>query len=138
MEAPNTWRCAHCGKNNPVGMVWCDGCGEQREDKPAGGGRGSASATDGGVRMTDAEVIGATRAAFRLLATLAMEVSQLPLEDWLYGFTQLPPAQRPPGLAELQELVEAALPLKRFMMAAGASAHATEHLGGFDGARHRN
>lgn len=31
----DTWVCAHCGKTNTVQMVYCDGCGEQREDETA-------------------------------------------------------------------------------------------------------
>lgn len=34
-EAPRTWRCAHCGAENPVSMVWCNACSKEREDAPA-------------------------------------------------------------------------------------------------------
>ena len=32
-----TWTCAHCGRENEVGHVWCEGCSTMRDDAPVTG-----------------------------------------------------------------------------------------------------
>ncbi len=76
--------------------------------------------------MNDDEAVDATRAGWDLLAMYARNIAILPLEDWLQAMDRaetVAPMIDPTlyirahrSMAEVRKMIEAAMPLKRFVL----------------------